>query len=101
MAYGLEIESILGTASRYATANLEAARQLPWSTADFKAIEEAWQYATALPEYPGSYILGRYINFAFLDVVNNEGDPGEQLLDYVKMINEELTRKQAEFADVE
>ncbi|MBR3844185.1 MAG: extracellular solute-binding protein [Clostridia bacterium] len=101
VSYGLEIESILGTASRYATANLEAARQLPWSTADFKAIEEAWQYATALPEYPGSYILGRYINFAFLDVVNNDGDPGEQLLDYVKMINEELTRKQAEFANVQ
>ncbi|MBQ6818717.1 MAG: extracellular solute-binding protein [Clostridia bacterium] len=99
--YGLEIESILGTASRYNTANLEAASQLPWSTADFKAIEEAWGYATALPEYPGSYILGRYINFAFLEVVNNEADPGEQLLDYVKMINEELVRKQAEFAEIQ
>lgn len=101
LAYGLEIESILGTASRYNTANLEAASQLPWSTTDFKAIEEAWGYATALPEYPGSYILGRYVNFAFLEVVNNEADPGEELLDYVKMINEELTRKQAEFAEVE
>lgn len=101
VGYGLEIESILGTASRYATANLEAARRLPWSTADFKAIEEAWQYATALPEYPGSYIVGRYVNFAFLDVVNNQGDPGEQLLDYVKMINDELVRKQAEFAEAE
>lgn len=101
VAYGQEIESILGTASRYNTANLEAASQLPWSTADFKAIEEAWGYATALPEYPGSYILGRYVNFAFLEVVNNAADPGEELLDYVKMINEELTRKQAEFAGVQ
>ncbi len=101
VAYGREIESILGTASRYNTANLEAASQLPWSTADFKGIEEAWGYATALPEYPGSYILGRYVNFAFLEVVNNDANPGEELLDYVKMINEELTRKQAEFAGVE
>ncbi|MBR4868449.1 MAG: extracellular solute-binding protein, partial [Clostridia bacterium] len=98
-SYGLEIESILGTASRYNTANLEAARLLPWSTEDFKAIEEAWGYATALPEYPGSYILGRYINFAFLEVVNSQADPGEELLDYVKMINDELVRKQAEFAE--
>ncbi len=98
--YGQEIESILGTASRYATANLEAASRLPWKTEDFKAIEAAWQYATALPEYPGSYIFGRYINFAFLEVVNNDGDPGEQLIDYVKMINDELERKQAEFAQV-
>jgi ABC-type glycerol-3-phosphate transport system substrate-binding protein len=100
VAYGLEIESILGTASRYNTANKEAASQLPWSSADFKAISEAWEYATALPEYPGSYILSRYVNFAFLEVVNNEADPGEELLDYVKMINEELTRKQAEFAEL-
>ena len=100
-AYGLEIESILGTASRYNTANLEAARRLPWSTADFKAIEEAWGHATALPEYPGSYILARYINFAFMDVVNSQADPGEELLDYVKMINEELVRKQDEFADIQ
>jgi ABC-type glycerol-3-phosphate transport system substrate-binding protein len=100
VAYGLEIESILGTASRYNTANKEAASQLPWSSADFKAISEAWEYATALPEYPGSYILGRYVNFAFLEVVNNQADPGEELLDYVKMINEELTRKQAEFAEL-
>ena len=99
VAYGQEIESILGTASRYATANLEAASQLPWKTEDFNAIKAAWQYATALPEYPGSYIFGRYVNFAFLEVVNNEGDPGEQLIDYVKMINEELERKQAEFAE--
>lgn len=100
VAYGQEIESILGTASRYATANLEAASRLPWKTEDFKAIEAAWQYATALPEYPGSYIFGRYINFAFLEVVNNGGDPGEQIIDYVKMINDELDRKQDEFAQV-
>ncbi len=101
VAYGLEIESILGTASRYNTANLDAASQLPWSTSDFKAIEEAWNYATALPEYPGSYILGRYINFAFMAVANAGADPGEELLDYVKMINEELVRKQKEFAEID
>ncbi len=98
VAYGREIESILGTASRYNTANKEAAGQLPWSTKDFNEISAAWDEAMALPEYPGSYILGRYINFAFLECVNNEGDPGEELLDYVKMIDEELKRKQAEFA---
>lgn len=101
VAYGLEIESILGTASRYATANLAAAERLPWSTTDFNAIRNAWNDATTLPEYPGSYILTRYINFAFLEVVNNTADPGEELLDYVKMINEELTRKQAEFAEID
>ncbi len=101
VAYGREIESILGTASRYNTANKAAAAQLPWSTKDFNAISAAWEDAMALPEYPGSYILGRYVNFAFLEVVNNEADPGEELLDYVKMIDEELKRKQAEFANVE
>ncbi len=101
VAYGREIESILGTASRYNTANKAAAAQLPWSTKDFNAISAAWEDAMALPEYPGSYIFSRYVNFAFLEVVNNQADPGEELLDYVKMIDEELKRKQAEFASVE
>lgn len=101
VAYGQEIESILGTSARYNTANLEAVAQLPWSSSDYKAIYNQWQSARSLPEYPGSYILGRYLSFAFQAVVNQDADPGEELLDNVRLINEELTRKQKEFADNE
>lgn len=99
--YGQEIESILGTSARYNTANLEAVAQLPWTSSDYKAIYNQWQSARSLPEYPGSYILGRYLSFAFQAVVNQDADPGEELLDNVRLINEELTRKQKEFADNE
>ena len=101
VSYGQEIESILGTSARYNTANLEAVAQLPWSSSDYKAIYNQWQSARSLPEYPGSYILGRYLSFAFQAVVNQDADPGEELLDNVRLINEELTRKQKEFADNE
>lgn len=97
VAYGLEMESILGTAARYATANKEALARLPWSTEDYNKISEQWDKTSALPEVPGSYILSRYVNFAFLAVANEGADPGEELLDYVVMINDELERKQKEF----
>ena len=84
VSYGQEIESILGTSARYNTANLEAVAQLPWSSSDYKAIYNQWQSARSLPEYPGSYILGRYLSFAFQAVVNQDADPGEELLDNVK-----------------
>ena len=97
VAYGLEMESILGTAARYATANKEALARLPWSTEDYNKISEQWDKTSALPEVPGSYMLSRYVNFAFLAVANEGKDPGEELLDYVVMINDELERKQQEF----
>ena len=97
VAYGLEMESILGTSARYATANKEALARLPWSTEDYNKISEQWDKTTALPEVPGSYMLSRYVNFAFLAVANEGKDPGEELLDYVVMINDELDRKQKEF----
>lgn len=99
VAYGQEIESILGPSARYNTANLAAVAELPWSTSDYKALVNQWEAARTLPEYPGSYILGRYISFAFQAVVNQDADPGEELLDNVKLINDELTRKQKEFED--
>ncbi len=91
------MESILGTAARYATANKEALARLPWSTEDYNKISEQWDKTSALPEVPGSYMLSRYVNFAFLAVANEGKDPGEELLDYVVMINDELDRKQKEF----
>lgn len=97
VAYGLEMESILGTAARYATANKNALARLPWSTEDFNKISEQWDKTSALPEVPGSYMLSRYVNFAFLAVANEGKEPGEELLDYIVMINDELDRKQREF----
>lgn len=97
VSYGREIESLQGVAGRYATANEEALSMLAWDVEDYKALKAQWAWAKAVPEYPGSYILSRYVDFAFRNVLNKSVEPGQELLEYVDQINDELTRKRAEF----
>ena len=70
---------------------------LAWDVYDYKALKAQWAWAKAVPEYPGSYILSRYVDFAFRNVLNKSVEPGQELLEYVDQINDELTRKRAEF----
>ena len=58
--------------------------------AQFNAVE-------CTPEYPGSYIIGRFTNFAFLGAYNNDDNPVEKMRSYLDDINAELTRKRQEF----
>ena len=82
---------------RTATANMKALDLLSWSTAEANALTEQFEQLAAVPNYPGSYIIARYTNFAFLDAVNNDVDPAEALQSYVTVINKELSRKRKEF----
>ena len=94
--YGREVESILGTAARYTTANTEALQRMPWRSDELAVLMDQRTYVVGYPQVPGSYALTRNLNFAFLNVVNNAADPRETLLDYVKAINDELRYKREE-----
>ena len=96
-AYGKELESVLGVAARYPTANKEAAALIAWSSADYKNIMSQWDEARGVQELPGSYITARYVDFAFKSVVSEEGEATKQMLYYVEQINDELARKRKEF----
>lgn len=95
--FGLEIESIMGTAARYATANVEAMERLPWNKADADSLREQGQWTKGVPEVPGGYYTARHIDFAFRRVYFRSDDPGETLEDVVETINQELTAKRKEF----
>ena len=96
--YANEMVAIVGQGAMHATANMEALRELPWSTADYNNImEQHDENLAAIPEMPGGYIITRYVGFAFLDAYNNHADPVEGLLDYIDDINKEITRKRNEF----
>jgi hypothetical protein len=45
---------------------------------------------------PGSYIISRYVNFAFLAAYNNGASPSDELLGYVELIDKEFDRKRDE-----
>ncbi len=95
--YSNERVAILGEAAKTATANMEALEELPWTSKEYKQLMAQMQNLTAITNYPGSYILARYTNFAFLEAYNNGQDPVDSLLGYINTINKEINRKRTEF----
>ncbi len=96
-SYANEKVAIVGQGAMFATANKEAIASLPWSTQDLENIMTQYNNLATIPEMPGGYIITRYVEFAFLDALNNNADPVESLLDYIDDINKEITRKRKEF----
>lgn len=95
--FGREMESLMGAAARYPTANIEALEELPWPVKDYQRIEEQWQWVRGVPEVPGGYFTGRHLDNAFREVINNGTNPREALTDYVVYINDEIRAKRKEF----
>lgn len=95
--FGTEIESILGSSSRYLTANKAAFKSLPWTQSELSVINEQADCSRAVPEVPGSYYLSRHLTNAFRAVVIRNDDIKDTLDSYNKDINEELKSKRTEF----
>lgn len=96
-AYGNEMVALLGPSAKQNTANLEALADMSWSKDEYDSLRAQFNAAQCNPEFPGSYIIPRYTNFAFLDVNNKDAEPVEELRSYIIDINNELTRKRGEF----
>jgi len=95
--FGRELEALLGESGRYAAANKEAMKQLPWSAKEYNTLLSQWQWIRGMPDVPGGYSLTRHLNNAYYGVVTSKRDARETLLDYVRTINEEITIKRKEF----
>ncbi|MBQ2116029.1 MAG: extracellular solute-binding protein [Lachnospiraceae bacterium] len=95
--FGREIEALLGSSARYATANMEAFGQLAWSAKDIEVLTEQLNYTVGIREVPGGYYTGRHIANAVRKVINEQTDPRETILDYSITIDEEITKKRSEF----
>ena len=95
--FGREIEALLGSSARYATANINAFSQLAWSADDIEVLTEQWRQTVGIREVPGGYYTGRHIMNAARKVINDKEDPRETIIDYAIMINEEIIKKRTEF----
>jgi ABC-type glycerol-3-phosphate transport system substrate-binding protein len=95
--YSNEMVAIMGPSAKHNTANIEALASLPWTTDEYSRIKAQFDNLASIPNYPGSYIIDRYLSFAFLAAYNDGADPAQSLLGYVPIINKEITRKRAEF----
>jgi ABC-type glycerol-3-phosphate transport system substrate-binding protein len=102
--YGNEIESIMGSAGRYQTANVEALYKIPWNARDYKLLIDQLSFTKGIPEVPGSYMTSRYLDSAFKQAFvstasweDRQLEPGEILENAAKLINSEIRSKRDEF----
>ncbi len=94
--YANELVALLGPAGKYATANMDAFYDMSWTASELAEIQNQFDNLQAVPEMPGSYIIARNVEFAFLNVYNNDYVPSEALQDYTSTINAEFQRKRDE-----
>ncbi len=94
-----EMESLMGSAARVATANQEAFGRMPWKVDTYEALAEAFTWVKGIPQVPGGYYSWRNVNNAFYTVTTktDPASPREELMDKVLYINDEITYKRKEF----
>jgi len=97
LRYGRELESIMGAAARYPTANYAAFRRLSWGSEQMAVLDEQRKWTVGVPEVPGGYFISRHITNAVRKILNEGQDTRETLLDYTLTINDELIKKRKEF----
>lgn len=95
--FGREMEGILGSAARHATANMMALEQLAWPSADLKQLKFQWSQVREIPNVAGGYITGREVENAYRKVINNLVNAKETLYEYAQNIQNEIDRKRKEF----
>jgi len=93
--YGREMESLMGSSARVATANLEALENLAWPVDDYKELMAQFEQVKGIPQVPGGYYTWRNINNAFYTVTTetDSATPREELMDKVIYINAEIAYK--------
>lgn len=95
--YGRQLEALLGTGSRWNTANKEAFYSLPWKQEDEVVIKDSLETAVEQPIVPGGYFTGRHIINAWNRVCVNSDVVRDALEKAVKDIDEEIMTKRKEF----
>lgn len=95
--YSNELVNLLGEAGMRTVASKGALSQLQWKRDDREALRKQAETVICLRQYPGSYFITRYVDFAVNNAYNEGADPVEQLLGYITAINKEISRKRSEF----
>ncbi|MBQ4156577.1 MAG: extracellular solute-binding protein [Clostridia bacterium] len=95
--YAQEMEAILGKAGRYQVANLESFEAVEWPLEIKAVLNDTLSTLHGIPQIPGGYITGRYLNNAFVTVITNYENAADTLYENVELIQEEIDAKRREF----
>ncbi len=96
LEFANSLEALMGTSARYAAADPEVLRQLPWSNTELASLLGQFENTSGIPAVPGNYMTTRMVQYAFNDVVSDHANPRETLYLNIKDINQELDRKRRE-----
>ena len=97
-AYGKNLESVVGSAARYNSANVEAMSNVEWDYDIAETLEAQLAWTKPYYEVPGGYFTGRHYEFAFRDILYNAADIRETLRDAVDQIDREIANKRDEYS---
>ena len=95
-SFATTLESVMGLAARYLSANMYTLSHLSWAKEDLQYILEQWNHIQEIPEVVGSYYTARGIENAFAEVYYNAVNYRDALSKWQKTIDEELKRKKEE-----
>lgn len=98
LRYNNNVESILGTVSRTATANKQAFESYSWNADDLDILLEQWACVEELPEVPGGYYVSRAVDQAYWAVLNGEDNEKDAMLKWGEIADNEIIRKISEYA---
>ena len=97
LEYARELETIIGAAARYTTANYKTLEKLPWPSKDLEVIKTQMENTEGIPQIPGGYMTTRQFINAFLAVVNDGLSPYETMDEYITEIDHAISVKRKEF----
>ncbi|MDE6639323.1 MAG: extracellular solute-binding protein [Acetatifactor sp.] len=96
LQFANSLEALMGTSARYAAADPEVLKQLPWSNAELNSLLSQFEQTVGIEAVPGNYMTTRMVQYSFNDVVSDHANPRETLYLNIKDIDQELTRKREE-----
>ncbi len=96
-AFGKQLESVVGAAARYNTANTTAMKKTAWNADVLQSLMAQEEKLRAYPEVPGGYFTQRLFDFAFRNIVYNGAEVRESMNETVVNIDRELANKRSEY----
>lgn len=97
--YASELETVMGTGARYASANKEAMESVGWDQGIRNALLDQQEDLVGMPNIAGGYYTTRSFDFAFRDVAYNGENLRETLSNAATEITKEIVSKRGEFYD--
>lgn len=96
--YNSNVEAILGSVSRVATANIDAFSRLGWDKDHLEILMAQLNEVQEIPEVPGSYYLSRSVDQAFWSVYNGKATVKDSLTKWAREADSEIRRKIDEYS---